>query len=80
MLPLPSGAAFSLPVDLANCLPMSSSEPDYKFEGAYSIETRYTGKAVSWQEANLDTKGVALMPYCIGTVTSNRLRFEVAGK
>jgi hypothetical protein len=80
VLPLPSGATFSLPVDLANCLPVSPSEPDYKFEGAYSIEARYTGKAVSSQEANLDTKGVALMPYWIGTVTSNRLPFDVAGK
>jgi hypothetical protein len=78
ILPLPVGSTFSLPVDLGKYWAVQSKEFEYKFQrGTYSIQARFTGKAVSQQEANLDVKGIALMPYWTGTVTSNQLRFDV---
>jgi hypothetical protein len=78
IVPLPIGSTFSIPVDLNNYWPMAPTEPDYKLEpGNYSLEAQLVGRAVSQQEANLDVKGIALMPYWKGTVTSNRLSFQV---
>jgi hypothetical protein len=78
ILPLPVGSTFSLPVDLEKYWAAASKEFEYKFQrGTYSLEARFSGKAVSPQEANPDVKGIALMPYWTGTVTSNRLQFEV---
>lgn len=78
IVPLPAGSAFSLPVDLDKYWPAASREFEYKFQrGSYSIEAQLSGKTVSSQEANLDLKGIALMPYWTGTATSNRLRFEI---
>ena len=55
----------------------ASKEFDYKLKpGSYSLEAQFTGKGVSQQEANLDVKGIALVSYGKGTVTSNRLPFE----
>jgi hypothetical protein len=45
--------------------------------GTYSIEARFVGRGVRSEEANLDMKGIVLMPYCLDTVTSNHLRFEI---
>jgi len=79
ILPLPVGSTFSLPVDLGKYWAAPSKEFEYKFQrGTYSIQARFTGKAVSQQEANLDVKGIALMPYWTGTVTSNQLPFDVS--
>jgi hypothetical protein len=79
ILPLPVGCTFSLPVDLGKYWAAQSKEFEYKFQrGTYSIQARFTGKAVSQQEANLDVKGIALMPYWTGTVTSNQLPFDVS--
>ena len=78
ILPLPAGSTFSLPVDLDKYWAAASKEFQYKFQrGSYSIEAQFRGKTVSSQEANLDVKGIALMPYWTGTATSNQLRFEV---
>jgi len=78
VLPLPTGADFSILVDLDKYWAAASKEFDYKLKpGSYSLEARFTGKGVSQQEANLDVKGIALMSYWAGTVTSNRLQFEV---
>ena len=78
ILPLPAGSIFSLRVDLDNYRAAASKEFEYKFQrGTHSLEVQFSGKAVSSQEANLDVKGIALMPYWTGTVTSNRLQFEV---
>jgi hypothetical protein len=77
-LPLPIGATFSLPVDLANYWSAATQEFEYKLRGSYSIEAKFTGEGVSRQDANLDVKGLALMPYWVGEVTSNRLTLEVA--
>ena len=81
LVPIPVGAAFSIPVNLDGYWPATSKEFDYKLKpGTYSLEARITGRSVSQQEANLDVKGIALMPYWTETVTSNRLRFEVSGQ
>src|SRR5271155_4693360 len=78
VLPLPTGADFSILVDLDKYWAAASKEFDYKLKpGSYSLEAQFTGKGVSQQEANLDVKGIALMPYWTGTVVSNRLQFEV---
>jgi hypothetical protein len=78
VVPLPTGAAFSILVDLDKYWAAASKEFDYKLKpGSYSLEAQFTGKGVSQQEANLDVKGIALMPYWTGMVTSNRQQFEV---
>ena len=78
ILPLPVGCTFSLPVDLGKYWAAQSKEFEYKFRpGRYSIQARLTGRAVSQQEANLDVKGIALMPYWTDTATSNLLPFDI---
>ena len=78
VLPIPVGAVFSIPVDLDKYWPATSKEFDYRLKpGIYSLEAKFTGRTVGQQEANLDLKGVALMPYWVGTITSNHLQFEV---
>jgi hypothetical protein len=81
VLPIPIGATFSIPVDLDKYWAAESKEFDFKLKpGTYSLEAQFTGRSVSQQEANLDVKGIALMPYWTGTVASNHLRFEVASQ
>jgi hypothetical protein len=81
VLPIPIGATFSIPVDLEKYWVAESKEFDYKLKpGTYSLEAQFTGRSVSQQEANLDVKGIALMPYWTGTVASNQLRFEVSSQ
>jgi hypothetical protein len=78
IVPLPVGSTFSIPVDLNDYWPIAPTEPDYKLEpGNYRLEAQFTGRGVSQHEANLDVKGIALMPYWKGTVTSNQLSFQV---
>jgi hypothetical protein len=81
VLPVPVGAVFSIPVDLDNYWAAATEEFDYKLKpGNYSLRAQFIGKGVSQQEANLDVKGIALMPYWMGTVTSDRLEFEVPSR
>jgi hypothetical protein len=81
VVPIPVGATFSIPVNLDGYWPAASKEFDYKLKpGTYSLEAQFTGRSVSQQEANLDVKGIALMPYWTETVTSNQLRFEVSSQ
>jgi hypothetical protein len=81
VLPIPVGATFSIPVDLDKYWAAESKEFNYKLKpGLYSLEAQFTGRGVSQQEANLDVKGIALMPYWTGTVASNQLRFEVSSQ
>jgi hypothetical protein len=78
ILPIPVGATFAIPADLDNYWAAASKEFDCKLKpGSYSLEAPFTGRGVSQREANLDVKGIALMSYWMGTVTSNRLEFEV---
>jgi hypothetical protein len=81
ILPIPIGATFSIPVDLDKYVAAESREFDYKLKpGSYLLDAQFTGRSVSQQEANLDVKGIALMPYWTGTVASNQLRFEISTK
>jgi hypothetical protein len=81
IVPLPVGSTFSIPVDPEKYWVLESKEFEYKGKpGTYLIEAQLTGKGLSQQEANLDVKGLALLPYWMGTISSNRLQFEFAGK
>lgn len=81
IVPLPSGSNFSIPVDLDKYWAAASGESDHKLKaGTYFLEAQFDGRGVTQQEANLDVKGIATMPYWIGSITSNRLRFEVSGR
>jgi len=78
IVPLPVGSTFSVPVDLDKYWAATSKEFEYKLErGTYLLEAQFSGKAVSQHQANLDVKGIALLPFWMGSVTSNRLQFEV---
>ena len=72
IVPLASGGAYSLPVDLGKYWAAPSKEFEYKLRGAYSIEARFTGEKAPARQDTL------LARYWIGKVTSNRLTFEVA--
>jgi hypothetical protein len=77
IVPLPVGSTFSMPVDLEKYRAAGSGEFDHKLTpGTYFLEARFSGRGLTQQEANLDVKGLALMPYWTGSITSNRLRFE----
>ncbi len=81
IVPLPVGSAFSIPVDLDKYWAAASNEFDYKLKpGTYLLEARFEGRGVKQEEANLDVKGIALMPYWTGSITSYPLRFEVSGQ
>ena len=74
VVPLCIGCNFSFLVDFNNYWPGDEQVIE---AGRYSIEARFVGRGVSSKEANLDMKGIALMPYWLDTVTSNQLRFEI---
>ena len=78
---LPVGSTFSIPVDLEKYWAAASNEFEYKLKpGAYLLEAQFSGRGLTQQEANLDVKGLALMPYWAGSITSNRLQFEFSGQ
>ena len=78
IVPLPAGSSFSLPINLDNYWAAASQDFDYRPQsGTYSLEAQFSGRAVTQQEANLDVKGIALMPYWTGTITSNRVQFKI---
>jgi hypothetical protein len=79
VLPLPVGSTFSVPVELNNYWAAASQEFDYKLmPGTHTIRVQFTGNGVS--PVNADVQGLSLMPYWTGTLISNQLRFEVAGR
>jgi hypothetical protein len=80
VLPLPTQAALSLSINLKDYWASKSREWEYKFSGSYSIEARYVGEAMPSGSSNLDMRGYELMPYWIGTVASNSLKFDVSAK
>jgi hypothetical protein len=81
IVPLPVGSTFSIAVDLDKYWAAASKEFEYKLKpGTYFLEAQLSGRGLTQQEANLDVKGLALMPYWTGSITSNRLRFEVSGQ
>jgi hypothetical protein len=79
VLPLPVGSTFSVPVDLHNYWAAASQEFDYKLTpGTYTVAVQFLGSSVN--SVNADVQGFALMPYWTGTLISNQLRFDVAGR
>jgi len=78
VVPLPEGATFTLPIDLDNyCSPRNHVFELSLGPGQYTVSAEYIGGGVSQLEANLDMKGILLMPYWIGTVKSNVVPFTV---
>ena len=78
IVPLPAGATFTFRVDLTKYI--SLKEKVWKLElgpGQYKLSAEYVGATVSQSQANLDMKGIALMPYWTGTVDSNVLPFTL---
>jgi hypothetical protein len=78
IVPLPVGATFSFPINLEDCI--SLKEKIWKMNlapGHYSLEAQYTGTGMTQLEANLDMKGVALMSFWTGTVSSSPTAFTV---
>ncbi len=75
IVPLPSGASFMLPLDVFRSRPWyaSGQVEDFKPDPTkqYTLQAQFTGRGVSQAEANLDLKGVALMPFWTGAVVSN---------
>jgi hypothetical protein len=75
IVPLPSGASLELLLRISEPRPWYASgdledfEPDRKKH--YRVQAQFTGKGVSQRDANLDVKGIALMPYWTGVVVSN---------
>jgi hypothetical protein len=74
IVPLPHGASLILPLDLTKYVLYSSGQmeelrPDPT--NRYTVRAQFTGKSVSQAEANLDVKGLALMPYWTGIALSN---------
>ena len=73
VVPLCAGCAFSFPVDLNNYMYLEEQTKDYAVvlnPGAYSIEARFIGEGINHGPA------AELMPYWIGSLSSNQLRFE----
>ena len=74
IVPLPHGASLILPLDLTKYVLYTSGQieelrPDPT--KPYMVRAQFTGKGVSQAEANLDVKGLALMPYWTGIALSN---------
>ena len=81
IVPLPVGSIFSIPVDLEKYSAAASKEFEYKLKpGTYFLEAQFSGTGLTQPEANLDVKGLALMPYWTTSITSNRLQFEFSGQ
>jgi hypothetical protein len=74
IVPLPSGASLKLPVHISKCLWYASGQlEDFRPDPTrrYTLQAQFTGKGVNQAEANLDMKGIALMPYWRGILISN---------
>lgn len=75
ILPLPNGASFRLPLELSKYALYTGNRitdpPRADSTKQYTVQAQFTGRAVSQTEANLDVKGIALMPYWTGTIRSN---------
>jgi hypothetical protein len=75
IVPLPRSASLRLLLDISGTRPwytlgqIEDFKPDLKKH--YTLQAQFTGKGISEAEANLDLKGIALMPYWTGAVVSN---------
>ncbi len=80
VLALPTGATFTLPLKLEDDVSFRLATADARLAGPCTLKARFAGKGVPFDQANLDYKGVSLMPYWVGTVESNEVRFEAPEK
>jgi hypothetical protein len=78
VLPLPAGATFSFPIDLVSCSATQERVWELHFlSGHYSLQAQYSGRGITQPEANLDVKGIALMPFWSGSVVSKAVSFTI---
>jgi hypothetical protein len=74
IVPLPNGASLRLALDISKYVYSASGHiEDFRPDRTkrYTVEAQFTGHGVTPTEANLDVKGIALMPYWTGTLVSN---------
>jgi hypothetical protein len=78
IIPLPSGATYSIKLDLADYwAPEDRTWRWALHPGSYTLTGRYIGRGVPVGTTNLDMRGIALMSYWTGTIDSNILKFTV---
>lgn len=78
IVPLPSGATFSFPINLDEyCDPKAENPKLHLRSGRYTLNAELKSQPISPLEANLDMKGVALMPVWVGTVAAAPIVFTV---
>ena len=81
VVPLPPGAAMTLPIDLRNYIAPQEKVWNLSLDpGHYTLTAEYKGAGVSQASSNLDMQGIALMPFWIGDAVSPALRFTLAQK
>ena len=78
VVPLPPGATFTLPIDLRKYIAPQEKVWNLSLDpGHYTLTAEYKGVGASKAPSNLDMKGIALMPFWIGDVTSPKLTFTL---
>jgi hypothetical protein len=78
IVPLPSGATYSILVDLDECLaPKEKISKLHFLPGKYILQAEFTGRAVSKSEANPDIAGITATHFWVGVVTSTPVEFTV---
>ena len=78
VVPLPSGATLALPIDLSEYSAPKEGVWSLKLSpGRYALTAEYKGFAVPQSSANLDMKGISVMPFWTGVTHSNTLSFTV---
>jgi hypothetical protein len=79
VVPLPKGAHFVLPIDLADYYIPDRDVFDIELKpGRYFLSAEYRGERV--EDANLDMQGIRTMPYWVGRVDSSEASFVVPEK
>jgi hypothetical protein len=78
VVPLPIGASLRLPVHLAKVWNPEARINEYVIEltEPHTVRAQFDGKGVDRAEANSDVKGVALMPFWVGSARSNTLLID----
>lgn len=75
VVPLPAGCTYILRINFENYW-FSPGDSSLQ-KGEYQVKAELDGKAVTLRSANGDMKGLSLMPYWTGKVTSGTMRFTV---
>ena len=79
VVPLPKGAHFILPIDLANYYIPNRDIFDIELKpGRYFLSAEYRGERV--EHTNLDMQGIRTMPFWVGRVDSSETSFVVPEK